>query len=120
MIHNTSYIGINDTKLMIEPYVEPRIPRIIHHIWMTNGFEAKPFDEDFFDYLREGKEIMETGLYTYERHIWLNDKALTLTSMVNKLKELNMTIHNIDELEYINGHDNHREMRELRKMIRRL
>ena len=93
---------------------------MIHHVRITNGFEAKPFYEEFFDFLVEGKEMMEAGPCPFERHIWLNEFALTLTPMVDKLRELNITIHDIEELEYINGHDNHRQMRELRKMIRKL
>jgi len=52
---------------------------------------------------------MEAGIYTYERHIWLNDLALTLDPMVDRLKEMNITIHNIEEMDN-NGHSYQIEM----------
>jgi len=40
--------------------------------------------------------------------------------MLEKLRSLNVIIHDIEELTYANGHNNQIEMRVLRTMIRKL
>ena len=93
-------------ELPIEPYYEPRIPRQVHYLWLTEGLEPKPFKKGYFDNIKDNKAILDSGEFTFEQHFWMNDKAFQFTEMVQQLIELGFHIHLIDELEYINGHSN--------------
>lgn len=67
------YLYKNYMNLGVRPGVRAKIPRIIHHIWLTNAVQRREISEKDLPGIINAKKINDHGW----RHIvWTNDKTL--------------------------------------------
>jgi len=63
---------------------ELKIPRKLHHIWVTHPDSPKELrEEDVNNVIRINKEILQETGYSYEHVLWVNDKNLIPESVKN-------------------------------------
>lgn len=87
------YKHLNNT--IIEPL--PRIPRKLHHIWVTNEKVKKEISDTNIQYMLESYNIITRGDQPWEHIVWTNNKNLIPVS-VEKLEAHGIKVREFSEL----------------------
>ena len=92
-------------NLNAKPAATPKIPRIIHHIWLTNTRQKKDISESAIENICKTRDLFfrSKGSFLpkakqWEHIVWVNDKAL-IPETVKKLEEKNIQVREISEIE---------------------
>lgn len=76
----------------------PRIPRIIHHIWLTNSIQKREIPEEDIQNVLETEKFFSQSGQKWEHIVWTNDKNL-IPASVKKLELNGIQVRETSELE---------------------
>ena len=62
-------------NLEVEAASEPKIPRIVHHLWLTNSKAMKEISEEDIGNVMRTKDIFSQSGQQWEHIVWTNDKS---------------------------------------------
>lgn len=81
-------------NLNAEESIEPKIPYIIHHIWLTHPSSPREIREQDLENVIATKNLFSQGSAQWQHILWTNDSKLFPKS-VSKLKEAGIEIKSI-------------------------
>ena len=77
---------------------ELKIPRIIHHIWLTNDKQRREIPEEDIQHVLNTEEIFAKSGYKWEHVVWTNDKRL-IPASVQTLEASGIKVRELSEIE---------------------
>lgn len=75
----------------------PRIPRIFHHIWVTNERVKREIPDTDIQYMLNSYKIISEGDRSWEHIVWTNNKSLIPVSIA-KLEANGVKVRELSEL----------------------
>lgn len=93
MVLDIKYKHLNTTKIESSP----KIPRILHHLWVTNEKIKKEIPEEDIQNVLNADKIISQGGKKWEHIVWTNDKLLIPIS-VGKLEANGIKVKELSEL----------------------
>jgi hypothetical protein len=77
----------------------PKIPRVIHHIWLTNNNQRKEISEEDIKHVLKTKEVFSQSEHKWEHTVWTNNKNL-IPASVEILESRGIQVREMSEVEY--------------------
>jgi hypothetical protein len=115
-----NFIEHTATSLPIAPYSQPRIPHILHYVWVTEGLTKRPMKEEYYEFIRKGREVLESRGNKWRQLLWVNRNVLRFPEMLERLARMGVEVHLIEELEFINGRNHKQVLDHVNKMITKI